>query len=242
MADSRDIPPGDATAADPQQQTESGNASDSDEAARIHAELLAGGLGSRSRSPSSGSRGLSRSCSRSPSSSIEKTVGVNFDEYEKVTVNVRGDNVPPCFQAFEDSDLPEKLKEITKAAGFERPTPVQKYAVPIVLAGRDLMASAQTGSGKTLAFALPIIGNLLNGGMVLRPFFPGKLAMASPLAVILAPTRELVQQIDTEIKRLLGDTGIKCAAIFGGDNFQEQAAVISCIVLHDYAAYLRKAN
>lgn len=89
--------------------------------------------------------------------------------------------------------------------GYNKPTPVQKHALPIIMGGRDLMASAQTGSGKTAAFLFPIIANILNNDY--RKGKPkiegwGRSCCAYPLAVVLAPTRELAVQIFEEARKV----------------------------------------
>jgi len=87
----------------------------------------------------------------------------------------------------------------------------------------DCMCCATTGSGKTLAFLIPLIANLLNEAEVFRPFFPGKNACASPLIVILAPTRDLSIQIDEQVYEMTKNTWISSFAIFGGNTFAEQS-------------------
>ncbi len=90
-----------------------------------------------------------------------------------------------------------------RAAGYTEPTPIQAQAIPAILAGKDLIGTAQTGTGKTAAFALPIL-DLLKDGQGLR-------------ALILTPTRELAAQIETNIRdyaRFLPQ--IRCAALYGG--------------------------
>ena len=82
------------------------------------------------------------------------------------------------------------MKNIERS-GYNKPTPVQKYALPIIIKGRDLMGCAQTGSGKTAAFLLPLLHNLLEEGFETKSEeFP-----QVPEAIIVAPTRELVIQI-----------------------------------------------
>ena len=83
--------------------------------------------------------------------------GINFKKYEKIPVAVTGENAPAPIKRFEDAGLRPLLLENVKKSGYGVPTPVQKYGVPIIKAGRDLMVCAQTGSGKTAAFLLPII-------------------------------------------------------------------------------------
>nr|AJE59347.1 vasa protein [Ephydatia muelleri] len=87
--------------------------------------------------------------------------GINFDKYDDIPVDVTGADPPPHITTFEDVEFFESTKATVAKCGYKRPTPVQKYAVPIILAGRDLMACAQTGSGKTAAFLLPAITKLI---------------------------------------------------------------------------------
>jgi ATP-dependent RNA helicase DDX3X len=89
---------------------------------------------------------------------------------------------------------------------------VQRYAIPIGLAGRDIMACAQTGSGKTAAFCFPIISGLLKAGY--QP--TGRQRKALPAALILAPTRELTSQIYEEARKFSYQSGIRPVVIYGG--------------------------
>ncbi|OCX50412.1 ATP-dependent RNA helicase [Mucilaginibacter sp. PPCGB 2223] len=105
---------------------------------------------------------------------------------------------------FADFNFNEQLAEGLSAMGFDTPTPIQAEAIPIILAGHDLIACAQTGTGKTAAYLLPILHNISN--------------LHSPKinTLILAPTRELAQQIDQQIQGLAYFTGTTSMAIFGG--------------------------
>jgi len=94
--------------------------------------------------------------------------------------------------------------------GFTRPTPIQREAIPAALAGRDLVGGAMTGSGKTAAFALPVLQRLLAA--------PGR----GPLALVLAPTRELAQQILEVFTALARHTRLTAAAIYGGVGMEPQ--------------------
>lgn len=76
--------------------------------------------------------------------------GKNFNQYEKIKVQVSGDNVPKHIETFKNSGLREVLLEKLAKCHYTIPTPVQKYSIPIIISGRDMMASAQTGSGKTV--------------------------------------------------------------------------------------------
>jgi ATP-dependent RNA helicase DDX3X len=102
--------------------------------------------------------------------------------------------VPPPVNTFADIDLGPVLKENIRRCKYVKPTPVQRYAIPISLAGRDLMACAQTGSGKTAAFCFPIIAGILSGPPPTSKLPRGS-RTAFPLALILAPTRELSMQV-----------------------------------------------
>ncbi len=90
------------------------------------------------------------------------------------------------------------------AAGFTTPTPIQAQAIPRVMAGRDVLGLAQTGTGKTAAFGLPILHRLMQGGR------------GHVRALVIAPTRELAEQIHLAITTLGGRTGLRSVTIYGG--------------------------
>lgn len=114
-------------------------------------------------------------------------------------------NAPtPTEGGFAPFRLDSKLVRGLEAAGFSSPRPIQVDTIPAALEGRDVMGLAQTGTGKTAAFALPILQRLVEE--------PGD----GPLALILAPTRELAIQIDAEIRLLAKFTDIQSVTIFGG--------------------------
>lgn len=100
-----------------------------------------------------------------------------------------------------------------------KPTPVQRNAIPILLAGRDLMACAQTGSGKTAAFCFPIIAGIMREQYLQRPH-GGRTVY--PLALILSPTRELSCQIHDEAKKFAYQTGVKVVVVYGGAPINQQ--------------------
>ncbi|KAF9623762.1 hypothetical protein IFM89_005269 [Coptis chinensis] len=83
---------------------------------------------------------------------VSENSGINFDAYEDIPVETSGDNVPPPVNTFADIDLGDALNQNIRRCKYVKPTSVQRHAIPISLAGRDLMACAQTGSGKTAAF------------------------------------------------------------------------------------------
>ena len=83
--------------------------------------------------------------------------GINFDKYDEIQVEATGRSPPKHISAFEECDFSENTMKNVKLCNYARPTPVQKHAIPIVMAGRDLMACAQTGSGKTVCLAVTSI-------------------------------------------------------------------------------------
>ncbi|HNP16875.1 MAG TPA: DEAD/DEAH box helicase [Fulvivirga sp.] len=106
---------------------------------------------------------------------------------------------------FVDFGLDSKVLDGIKAIGFEEATPVQEKAIPVILANRDIIASAQTGTGKTAAFLLPIIHQIINGDHD-----------ESIKALIIVPTRELAVQIDQQMEGLSYFTSVSSLAVYGG--------------------------
>ena len=105
---------------------------------------------------------------------------------------------------FNELNLDPKLQVGITRAGYTTATPIQAAALPVALAGHDLIGTAQTGTGKTAAFVLPILNKLLTG--------PRKQARA----LIITPTRELAEQIHDNIRILATGTDLRCATIYGG--------------------------
>ena len=109
---------------------------------------------------------------------------------------------------FDSFSFDQRIVAGIKACGYVTPTPIQTRAIPDVLKGRDVLGLAQTGTGKTAAFALPILQRLLTA----------KVSTQGPTRVlVLAPTRELALQIHENFISLGKQTGIRSAAVFGGD-------------------------
>jgi len=111
---------------------------------------------------------------------------------------------------------PEFLRAVADQ-GYTEPTPVQAEAIPLVLAGRDLMANAQTGTGKTAAFVLPMLQNM-------GPPNVDQRSGRRPIrALVLAPTRELALQVEESVRVYGRHWGVRSAAIYGGVGFPPQA-------------------
>nr|AJW77403.1 vasa [Alitta virens] len=150
------------------------------------------------------------------------TAGINFNKYESIPVEVSGRDGPSRGLAnFDEAELSETVRSNVKKANYEKPTPIQKWAIPIILAGRDLMGCAQTGSGKTAAFLLPVLtgiikNNLIEGGS-------GFGGPQSPAAIIVGPTRELVNQIYCEARKFANSTCIRPVVVYGGTSVGHQS-------------------
>ncbi|KAK9268554.1 hypothetical protein L1049_000308 [Liquidambar formosana] len=155
---------------------------------------------------------------------VNGDVGINFNAYEDIPVEASGENIPPPVNTFADIDLGEGLNENIKRCKFVKPTPIQRHAIPIAVAGRDLMACAQTGSGKTAAFCFPIICGILRGHLshTKSVSMHRGAPVAYPLALILSPTRELSCQIHEEAKKFAYKTGIKVVVVYGGAPISHQ--------------------
>ncbi|RCV38850.1 hypothetical protein SETIT_8G175400v2 [Setaria italica] len=153
-----------------------------------------------------------------------QNTGINFDAYEDIPVETSGREVPPPVATFAEIDLGDALNENIRRCRYVRPTPVQRYAIPISLAGRDLMACAQTGSGKTAAFCFPIISGIMRGPPAGRPQRGGGMGMrtAYPSALILSPTRELSMQIHEEARKFSYQTGVRVVVAYGGAPITQQ--------------------
>ncbi|KAL0586546.1 hypothetical protein ABG067_003720 [Albugo candida] len=128
----------------------------------------------------------------------------------------------------EASILPEALFQAIQEMGFERPSPIQMQAIPIGLAKRDIIGIAETGSGKTAAFLIPIIAYLYH----LPPAMLERTGEQGPLALIMAPTRELALQIEQEAIKLCKHTQvgaihsqnrIRTLSVVGGQSIEDQA-------------------
>jgi len=150
----------------------------------------------------------------------KQTTGINFDNYDKIPIEVSGEDIPEPIETYTVETIGEDLFRNTQLCGYEKPTPVQKYSVPIGSAGRDMMACAQTGSGKTAGFLFPIIMAMIkNGGQ--EPPDHGR-RRTYPETLVLAPTRELAQQIEQEATRFTYCTGIASVCIYGGADVRDQ--------------------
>nr|XP_056714038.1 ATP-dependent RNA helicase DDX3X isoform X4 [Euleptes europaea] len=153
--------------------------------------------------------------------------GINFEKYDDIPVEATGSNCPPHIESFSDVDMGEIIMGNIELTSYTRPTPVQKYAIPIIKEKRDLMACAQTGSGKTAAFLLPILSQIYTDG-------PGDALRAMkengrygrrkqyPISLVLAPTRELAVQIYEEARKFAYRSKVRPCVVYGGADIGQQ--------------------
>ncbi|KAM6979384.1 DEAD-box helicase 3 X-linked a isoform 5-T5 [Tautogolabrus adspersus] len=156
--------------------------------------------------------------------------GINFEKYDDIPVEATGSNCPPHIESFHDVDMGEIVMGNIALTRYNRPTPVQKYAIPIIKSKRDLMACAQTGSGKTAAFLLPVLSQIYSDG-------PGEAGAQKnsgqengrygrrkqyPLSLVLAPTRELALQIYDEARKFAYRSRVRPCVVYGGADIGQQ--------------------
>ena len=123
-------------------------------------------------------------------------------------------NVKKLATAFTDFSLHETLQTTLSREGLIKPTPIQQMSIPVLLDGKDLVGIAQTGTGKTAAFLLPMLTRL--------SFTPPIRGGHPPKALILVPTRELANQISTNLSRLARKMNISHITVFGGARYDSQ--------------------
>lgn len=134
-------------------------------------------------------------------------------------ISVSGYNPTKPVCSFAHFNFDEQLMKVIRKAGFTQPTSIQAQAIPTALSGRDIIGIAKTGSGKTASFLWPALIHIMDQ----KELAPGD----GPIVLILAPTRELAQQIFTEAKKFGKAYNINCACAFGGGNLYEQTLACS---------------
>ncbi|UON50312.1 DEAD/DEAH box helicase [Vibrio furnissii] len=118
---------------------------------------------------------------------------------------------------FKDLGLDNRLLKTLAHFDFKQATQIQQQAIPVAMAGKDLLASSKTGSGKTLAFLLPMLHKALK---------TKALSARDPRGVILVPTRELAKQVYGELRTMLSGLSYTATLITGGENFNDQVKAL----------------
>jgi ATP-dependent RNA helicase DDX3X len=178
--------------------------------------------------------------------------GIQFDKYSEIKVETSGpgaDSAPPLIDFTSVRALPAFLTRNIQLMGYVTPTPIQKHAVPLGLAGCDLMCCAQvqstrvfhassphlrsgsmfggvqTGSGKTAAFLIPVCASLSAASAGATTV--GTAGAAKPRAVVMAPTRELASQIELEAQKLANRSALRPVVVYGGADQRAQAKALA---------------
>ncbi len=149
---------------------------------------------------------------------IARMTGSEVELYreELEGVKVKGKNVPRPIKTWPQCGVTSKILDVLKK-NFEKPTPIQAQAIPVIMSGRDMIGIAKTGSGKTLAFLLPLFRHI-NAQPELEDG-------DGPIAIIMTPTRELCMQIGKEIRRFQrAIRGARSVCVYGGTGISEQIA------------------
>ena len=150
---------------------------------------------------------------------MNKELTTFFQKQEEIPVEITPKD--PSLQLLDSfsqlTGLHQHLVKAIQKVGYVKATPVQKYVLPLVRKGRDVMACAQTGSGKTAAFLLEPINRLLMSNYRSR----------DPAVLVLAPTRELATQIHAEGVKFTNGTQIGCGVVYGGTEYKESFAQLA---------------
>lgn len=144
----------------------------------------------------------------------KRSADANQKYLDEHKIECEGTNVPKPVLSFGESSLPDDVLEVVREnPKFKAPTPIQAQAWPVALQGRDLIGISQTGSGKTLAFILPAIVHAAAAQEAGRD---------GPTVLVMAPTRELAMQIETEAQPYAEAAGLSSLAVFGGMGMKRQ--------------------
>ncbi|KAI3900358.1 hypothetical protein MKW92_035693 [Papaver armeniacum] len=133
---------------------------------------------------------------------------------KELELKLHGKDIPKPIKTWIQTGLTSRILDTIKKLGYEKPMPIQAQALPIIMSGRDCIGVAKTGSGKTLAFVLPMLRHIKDQA----PVVPGD----GPIALIMAPTRELVQQIHSDIRRFAKVAGVTSVPVYGGSGVAQQ--------------------
>ncbi|XP_030384087.1 probable ATP-dependent RNA helicase DDX23 [Scaptodrosophila lebanonensis] len=137
---------------------------------------------------------------------------------EDYNITIKGGKIPNPIRCWSESGFPPEIIEIIDRVGYKEPTPIQRQAIPIGLQNRDIIGVAETGSGKTLAFLIPLLSWIQSLPKIERLEDVDQ----GPYAIIMAPTRELAQQIEEETTKFGQPLGIRTVVVVGGLSREEQ--------------------
>lgn len=130
-------------------------------------------------------------------------------------IKVSGKDVPKPVQKWSHCGLTQPLLNVIDKLGYEKPTPIQMQALPVIMSGRDVIGVAKTGSGKTMAFLMPMFRHIKDQDPVRDD---------GPIGLILTPTRELATQIFRDCKPFLSALNLRAVCAYGGPPIKDQIA------------------
>ena len=133
-------------------------------------------------------------CIRDSTEMMERDWRIFREDYN---ITTKGGRIPPPIRYWKEAGLPDEVVDVIDSLGYKDPTPIQRQAITIGLQNRDVIGIAETGSGKTAAFVIPLLVWITGLPKIVRD----SEADQGPYAIILAPTRELAQQIEEETMR-----------------------------------------
>ncbi|PSC74094.1 DEAD-box ATP-dependent RNA helicase 21 [Micractinium conductrix] len=138
---------------------------------------------------------------------------------EDFNIAYKGVNPTLPIRNWEEANLPKELMKAVERAGYKKPSPIQMAALPLGMRFQDVIGIAETGSGKTAAFVLPMLTYIMK-----QPHMLGnpEVEAEGPYSVILAPTRELAQQIEEETRNMAHFTDFRVVSVVGGQSIEEQ--------------------
>ncbi|KAF9119478.1 DEAD (Asp-Glu-Ala-Asp) box polypeptide 23 [Mortierella sp. 14UC] len=137
---------------------------------------------------------------------------------EDFNISCKGGSIPNPIRKWEESTISPRILGVIEKVGYKEPSPIQRQAIPIGLQNRDIIGIAETGSGKTASFLIPMLQFISE-----LPKLNEENMGDGPYALILAPTRELAQQIEQESIKFAGPMNFHCVSIVGGHSMEEQA-------------------
>ncbi|KAG5982939.1 hypothetical protein E4U55_001075 [Claviceps digitariae] len=161
--------------------------------------------------------------------------GLDFSKIDQIDVQQEGPTRIQPIRNFQDAGLHPVMLENVKLMGYDFPTPIQKYTIPSLLQGHDVIGVAQTGSGKTAAYLIPILSKLMGKAKKLAAPRPNPATFregfdqvtAEPLVLVVAPTRELAVQIFNEARKFCYRTMLRPCVVYGGLPVKEQIGLLS---------------
>ena len=136
---------------------------------------------------------------------------------EDHNITTRGGRLPTPMRSWSEAKMPSEIVRAIQKVGYDTPSPIQMASIPIGLLKRDVIGVAETGSGKTCAFVVPMLAYIME-----LPRMTDEVATKGPYALVMAPTRELAQQIEEETVKFAHFLNYRVASVVGGQDIEQQ--------------------